>query len=76
MATGVIALLGALVSLLFWWLKRRAARRDDPAQQNRSRHEQAETDVARRDGADASRHGLDDLDNLDRLCRTKGDPKR
>ena len=72
MATGIIALLSSLVALLFWWLKRRASQRDDPAQQNRGRHEQAESDVARRDGADASRHGLDDLDNLDRLRRTKG----
>ena len=76
MATGIIALLGALAPLLIWWLKRRAGQRDDPAEQNHKRYEQAELDVARRDGPGASRHGLDDLDELDRMQRAKSDPKR
>ena len=72
MVTGIIALLAALVPLAVWLVKRWAERRADPAEQNRRRHEQAESDVARRDGAGASRHGLDDLDELDRLRRAKG----
>jgi hypothetical protein len=76
MVTSIIALLGALVPLLIWWLKRRAGQRDDPAQQNRNRYAQAELDIARRDGPGASRHGLDDLDELDRLRRSQGDPQR
>ena len=75
MAVGIIGLIGALVPLLIWWLKRRAARADDPACQNKARHVQAEVDVWRKDGPVASRHGLDDLDELDRLRRAKGDPK-
>lgn len=75
MASAIIALLGALLPLLIWWLKRRAGQRDDPAEQNRQRYAQAELDIARHDGPGASRHGLDDLDELDRLRRPKGDPK-
>ena len=71
----VIGLVCALVPLLVWWLKRRAARADDPAVQNEARHVQAELDVWRKDGPGASRHGLADLDELDRLRRAKGDPK-
>ncbi len=75
MVTGIIALVAALVPLVIWLVKRWAGRRDDPAEQNRRRYEQAELDVARRDGAGASRHGLDDLDELDRLRRAKGESK-
>ena len=72
MVTGIIALVGALVPLLFWWLKRRASQRDDPACQNQQRQAQAELDIIKRDSEAASRHGLDDLDELDRLSRAKG----
>jgi hypothetical protein len=72
-ALAILALLGALVPLLIWWLKRAAERREDPATQNRKRYEQAETDVAKHDGPGASGHGLDDLNELDRLQRSKGD---
>ena len=75
MAVTILALLGALAPLLIWWLKRWAERREDPSTQNRKRYEQAELDIARRDGPAASRHGLDDLDELDRLQRTKSDPQ-
>jgi hypothetical protein len=73
MGVAILALLGALVPLLIWWLKRWAERREDPATQNRKRYEQAELDIARPDGPGASRHGLDDLNELDRLQRSKGD---
>ena len=72
MAVSIIGLVCALVPLLVWWLKRRAARADDPAVQNEARHVQAELDLIKRDGEAASRHGLDDLDQLDRLSRAKG----
>jgi len=75
MAVAILALLGALVPLVVWLIKRWVERREDPATQNRQRYEQAELDIARRDGPGASRHGLDDLDELDRLQRSKGDPK-
>jgi hypothetical protein len=72
---GILALLGALAPLLVWLVKRWGERREDPATQNRKRYEQAELDIARRDGPGASRHGLDDLDELDRLRRSKSDPQ-
>jgi hypothetical protein len=75
MAVAILALLGALVPLVVWWVKRWAERREDPATQNRKRYEQAETDVSKHDGPGASRHGLDDLNELDRLQRSKGDPQ-
>ena len=75
MAVSIIGLVVAVVPLLFWWLQRRAMRADDPATQNRKRHEQAELDVWRHAGESASRHGVADLDELDRLQRAARPPE-
>lgn len=67
MAGSILSLL-AIVAAIVWWLIRRNA---SPEQQNRKRYEQAESDVAKRDGLGASLHGSDDLDELDRVQRAK-----
>lgn len=72
MATAIITLLCAVVPLIVWLIKRHASKVDDPQQQNKNRYDQAKTDVAKGNDIVASQHGLDDLDELERVSHRPG----
>jgi hypothetical protein len=67
MLTGFLTLAGTLLGLLFYELKRKNAKADDPLNQQKARYEQTDQDLTKRDSLGASAHGLDDLEQLERL---------
>lgn len=85
MVTGILSVLSIGLGILFWFLKRRASQAGDPAEQNRRRYEQIDNDIeaALLSGGDPKSASLDcaahagaDLDELDRLQRSRGDQRR
>ena len=71
MTAAILSLLAALIPFGIWLWKRRAAKRDDPIQQHRDACKEIQKPVA----PVADTHLADELDELERLQRAKGDRK-
>ena len=78
MIAQTLALLSTALGLLFWHLKRRAEAASDPVEQNRKRYEQIDNDLVdatKGDSLDCAAHAGADLDELERLQRSRGDQR-
>jgi hypothetical protein len=73
MATGILALLAALVPFVIWLIKRRVAVVDDPKTQHEKRYEKIDEGIAAtiRDPRSALRVSADASDDLDELERLR-----
>ena len=68
----ILGIVSGIIPLLVWWIKRVAERRDDPISEHRKRYATIDQDIIKGASERASINSGNDLDELERLQRSKG----